>query len=267
MHMISRPPSSVRFRQRDLAGLLLGLVMSLLLVQSGRAMTATDLNEHMTPLPSTLGLNQVLGEREFIVGLAAFEQEEYALARRHWAPMARLGHANSQFYMGLLHDVSVGIRPDARRAVIWYRLAADQGLPEAQQKLALAYARGEGVPRNVPEAVDWWLRAARQGHADSQYNLGVIYALGRDGIRRDIHKAAHWWRQAALGGDPMAQYNLGSLYANGETGRADLCQALHWWRKSQQNGFDQANVALQSLQGQDAARQCPGQADALQASF
>lgn len=216
-------------------------------------------------LRAEIGLDAVLGQRAFEAGFQAFESGEYRLARRHWAPAARRGHARSQFYLGLLYES----RPDHSRAAFWFRQAARRGLPEAQHKLALAYARGEGVPRNMPRALRWWLRAARQGNADSQYNLGVIYTLGEDGIARDMRRAAHWWRRAAQGGDAMAQYNLGTIYANGDTGRPNPCQALHWWRKSRQNGFDQAAVALRSLLGQNAARQCKTQADggALPESF
>jgi len=246
--------------RRPLIRLLLGLGLGLLLLPSARALLSPEPGPEAALTVSALGLNVELGRQAFEAGVAAFENADYTLAQRHWAPFARRGHAQSQFHMGLLHDVSVGIRPDAARAVLWYRLAAEQGLPEAQHKLALAYARGEGLQQDMARAVRWWLRAARQGNADSQYNLGVIYTLGRDGIGRDPHKAAHWWRQAAIGGDPMAQYNLGTLYANGDAGQPDLCQALHWWRQSQQNGFEQASVALRSQQGRDASRQCRVQA-------
>ncbi|MFP3873092.1 MAG: tetratricopeptide repeat protein [Thiohalophilus sp.] len=238
------------------ATLLLGILIGLFALQSARALTTPVPGDTVAPALSVPGLNQAVGGRAFQAGLVAFEQEEYTLARRQWVPMARLGHAESQFYMGLLHDVGVGIRPDARQAIRWYRLAAEQGLPEAQQKLALAYARGEGVARDISRALRWWLRAAHQGNTDSQYNLGVIYALGHDGIARDPHRAAHWWRQAAIGGDPMAQYNLGTFYANGEAGQTDLCQALHWWRKSQRNGLPQADDALAALRHRFDSEHC-----------
>lgn len=207
----------------------------------------------------SLGLDVTLAQRAFVAGLDAFEEEEFALARRYWEPVARHGHVRSQYYMGLLHD-SHGFLANPVQAAIWFRMAAQQGMPEAQHKLALAYARGDGVVQNLPQARRWWLRAAQQGNTESQYNLGVIYTLGENGIMRDTHKAAHWWRQAALSGDPMAQYNLGTLYASGDAGRTDLCQALHWWQRSRQNGFEQAEVALRSLQGQRAVRQCRTQA-------
>ncbi len=236
--------------------LLAGVCLGLSAWQSVQAYSFPAPDEAGAGTLSVPGLNAAQGRQAFEAGTAAFEQEEYVLARRHWAPAARRGHARAQFYMGLLHDARAGVQPDARRAAIWYQLAARQGLPAAQHKLALAYARGEGVPRDISRALRWWLRAARAGNTDSQYNLGVIYTLGRDGVARDPRKAAHWWRQAAIGGDPMAQYNLGTFYANGDAGQTDLCQALHWWRESQRNGLPQADNALAALRHRLDAQRC-----------
>lgn len=236
--------------------LLLGIVIGLSGVPSAGALTGSTTLETSGLSPGVPGLDQAVGAREFRAGLVAFDQGEFVLARHHWAPMARLGHADSQFYMGLLHDVSVGIRPDARQAIRWYRLAAEQGVAEAQQKLALGYARGEGVDPDMQQAVRWWLRAARQGHANAQYNLGMVFVTGHDGIARDIHKAIHWWRQAALAGDSMAQYKLGALYVNGKTAQPDFCLGLHWWRKSQRNGLPQAGDALAALRHRFDAQHC-----------
>lgn len=252
--MLFKPEQGIRWRRWR--GLLAGACLGLSAWQPLQAYSLPAANGEGNRALPALGLNAAQGQRAFEAGSAAFEQEEYVLARRHWEPAARRGHARSQFYMGLLHDARIGVQPDAKRAAIWFRLAARQGLPDAQHKLALAYARGEGVPRDISRALRWWLRAARGGNTDSQYNLGVIYTLGRGGIGRNPHKAAHWWRQAAIGGDPMAQFNLGTFYANGDAGQRDLCQALHWWRKSQRNGLPQADDALAALRHRFDAQGC-----------
>ena len=42
-----------------------------------------------------------------------------------------------------------------KKAVHWYRKAAEQGYAEAQFNLGLAYDNGEGVEQNFEEAVAW----------------------------------------------------------------------------------------------------------------
>ena len=66
---------------------------------------------------------------------------------------------------------------DDAEAARWYRLAADQGLADAQNNLGLMYDNGEGVPEDDAEAVRWYRLAADQGDAGAQ-NLGVMYADG-----------------------------------------------------------------------------------------
>jgi TPR repeat protein len=41
------------------------------------------------------------------------------------------------------------------------------------------YDNGDGVPKNAVEAVRWYRLAADQGVAQAQYNLGLMYGLGQ----------------------------------------------------------------------------------------
>jgi len=47
----------------------------------------------------------------------------------------------------------------------WYRKAADQGLVQALNNLALLYMRGDGVPKDLVEAYKWFTIAVRGGVA------------------------------------------------------------------------------------------------------
>ena len=62
-----------------------------------------------------------------------------------------------------------GVEQDDRESGKWFRLAADQGLPEAQHALGTLYELGEGVPRDGVKAVQLYRRAAEQGYAPAQY--------------------------------------------------------------------------------------------------
>ena len=55
-----------------------------------------------------------------------------------------------------------GVPQDAAEAVQWYRLAAEQGLADAQYNLGVMYANGEGVPQDNVEAHMWLNLAASQ---------------------------------------------------------------------------------------------------------
>ena len=49
----------------------------------------------------------------------------------------------------------------------WYRLAAEQGLAEAQDNLGRMYARGDGVPEDYVKADVWLNLAAAQGNGNA----------------------------------------------------------------------------------------------------
>ena len=56
-----------------------------------------------------------------------------------------------------------------------YRLAAEQGLAEAQFYLGVMYRDGQGVAQDDVEAVRLWRLAAEQGDADAEFNLGMMH--------------------------------------------------------------------------------------------
>ena len=61
-------------------------------------------------------------------------------------------------------DAGVGAyeRGDFAEAFRWFRMAADQGVAEAQVSLGLMYGTGQGVTQNDAEAVRWFRLAADQ---------------------------------------------------------------------------------------------------------
>ncbi len=95
------------------------------------------------------------------------------------------------------------------------RVRAEQGYVEAQNNLALMYAKGQGVLQDYKESVKWYRKSAEQGHTKAQYSLGIMYDNGR-GVLQDYKEAFKWWRKAAEQGYVDAQYNLGLMYAKGQ---------------------------------------------------
>lgn len=65
-------------------------------------------------------------------------------------------------------------------AANWYRKAAEQGLSDAQFRLAGCYIFGKGVGKDGKEAVRWLRKAAAQGHSKSQEFLRRFEELERN---------------------------------------------------------------------------------------
>ena len=60
-------------------------------------------------------------------GLHAYEQGDYKAALDIWQAVASKGHVGAQFNLGLMYDQGAGVGQDYRKAVEWYRKAAEQG--------------------------------------------------------------------------------------------------------------------------------------------
>ena len=93
------------------------------------------------------------------------------------------------------------IEKDQAEALLWYRAAADQSLPQAQHNIGriLAFAPKFKDPE---EALKWWTRAAEQNHPGAQTALGIALHEGL-GTAQDLVSAATWFA-VAKSEDPEA---------------------------------------------------------------
>jgi TPR repeat protein len=125
-----------------------GLLCGALLASLGAARAARAQSQQ--PQEGVSGLDE---------GLRAYAQRNYALAIRHWGPLAQRGD------------------------------------PVAQYNLGRLYARGEGVARDLPEAYKWFTLATlggrREGEQARQAMARVMTPVQMaEGLRR-----AEAWRQ------------------------------------------------------------------------
>ena len=106
----------------------------------------------------------------------------------------------------LMFDEGVGVAEDNVAAIAWYRKAAEQGDPQAQNNLGAMYDAGEGTDINDKEAVKWYTLAANQGNTIAQNNLGAMYYSG-EGIRASRTEAYKWFLIAGELGNDDARDN------------------------------------------------------------
>jgi len=90
----------------------------------------------------------------------------------------------------------------AKALELWQKLAQD-GQPEAQVFVGLAYANGWGVKKNLEEASNWYMRAAENNSPSGQFLLGLHYVT--TGINQyDVRVGIKWLKRAADNGDKQA---------------------------------------------------------------
>ena len=140
---------------------------------------------------------------------------------------------------------SVRVPKDEIEAVKWYRKAAEQNNPLAQNSLGSCYLNGTGVPKDETEAVKWYRKAAELDQSAGQFNFGLCLFQGI-GIRKDKSEAVKWLHKAAEQGLDLAQTYLGFCYEDGSGVSKDAIEAVKWYRMA----AEQNEVTAQFCLGQ-----------------
>ncbi|MGD8595171.1 MAG: tetratricopeptide repeat protein, partial [Gammaproteobacteria bacterium] len=101
-------------------------------------------------------------KEQFEEALDAARQRDYEYALESWETLAKKGHADSQYRLGVMYRLGTGVEKDLEKAFQWFQRAAEQGHPQAQYNLGMMYLKGWGVDRNLEEAEKWFSQAAAQ---------------------------------------------------------------------------------------------------------
>jgi hypothetical protein len=157
------------------------------------------------------------------------------------------GSCFGQYVVGVCYDFGCGgVAQDDAEAVRLYRLAAAQGLAEAQRNLGNMFENGEGVAQDYAEAVRLYRLAAEQGHAEAQKCLGNMFDNG-EGVAQDYAEAARLYRLAAEQGHAEAQKCLGNMFDNGEGVAQDYAEAARLYRLAAEQGLAGAQYLLGNM--------------------
>ena len=110
-------------------------------------------------------------------------------------------------------------------------------------KLAGAFLTGNGVAENNVVAAKWFRKAADQGDPVAENEIGIMFRVG-DGVPRDKEEAVRWYAKAAKQGSPQAMFNLGACYYNGDGVASNEYSAYAWFLLAQEAGDAVANDAV-----------------------
>jgi TPR repeat protein len=121
------------------------------------------------------------------------------------------GSMYGQLALGKLHHhAAARLGKESPKAVDLYRLAAAQGLDEAQNSLGDMYHNGICVPLIYATALKWFQLAAAQGHPSALYSIGIFHQHGF-GITVDVAEAIRWYKRAAAAHHYLAPSTLQKL--------------------------------------------------------
>lgn len=158
-------------------------------------------------------------------------------------------HPIYHFNIGMVYYV----RRNNKEAFKWFRKAAYEGYPPAQNFVGIFYREGYGIKKNLSTAYTWFVTAATVHKlSDAQFNLGLMFEKGNiPGGEINYSAAYEWYNLAADQGNTDALCGLALFYVttrilSGTASKDDQKQARSWLELAASNGhiisqFDLAN--------------------------
>jgi len=182
-------------------------------------------------------------QADYLAGVRAYQDGDYALVRRELFPLAEQGDAFAQLYIGLMNLYGQGVERDTVKASEWLEKSAQSGVRTAQFVFGRMYEQGLGLSQDYAQAATWFHKAAQQGSQIAQFKLGKLYLLGL-GVPQNIEAAEYWYTRAAELGSVAAQITLARNYDQGGYFDHNSKQAEKWYKELEKRGYDRDHMYI-----------------------
>ena len=146
------------------------------------------------------------------------------------------------YYYGYYYNsyINKDGKEDYIKAFEYFREAARRGNKDAEREIL----------KLEEKDINWHIKAANQGLPESQNILGVAYVAGKV-IPEDNEKAFYWFIKSAKGGSDQALYNIGAMYYNGYGTKQDYVKAFEYYRKAASHGNKDAQNEILNIKEKD----------------
>lgn len=143
--------------------------------------------------------------------------------------------------------------PSYAEAAVYFQMAAEKNIPQAEHHLAIMYEYGMGVDEDFLKAEEYYQRAAQQGFTEAMYHLGLMYAHGRPTINQDYKRAYPLFQAAAQNGHAPSTYTVGIFKTYGYGMEPNYQQAINWFERAALMGDDRVAELARSSATEIAA--------------
>lgn len=159
-------------------------------LQSGkRALIAAYISPKIT---RTKAIDQIFDSLELNPGTASSPDKEYSTAL---VVAASKGDASSQNDLAIAYSEGLGIIPDQKTAVYWFRKSAENGYVYGACNYGIHLARGLGVRKNVLQGLKWsFIANAIDGLKCQPGDFIEMYRINQCDAERAWQIALAWLR-------------------------------------------------------------------------
>lgn len=207
------------------------------------------------------------------MGACCWNNNEHAQAAQWYKKSAKAGYDWGVYNYAVCLEKGDGVEKNEAEAAEYYKMAAEQALPEAMNKLGLYYRRqkeetlaaqwfreaadfcyadgmynyalclevGEGIEKNPAEAIKYYEQAANDGHIESMNKAGEYFLQ-----TKEYEKAVAWFKTSADSGNDKGMYHYGRCLEKGHGVKKNTTEAIEYYKKAAALGNKEAEKAQHS---------------------
>ena len=168
---------------------------------------------------------------------------DYAAARPAYEAQAQRGNGLAQFTLGLFYQLGWGVTVSPRQSCNWFKLAAENQIPAAQEQLGYCYLNDHFASAEQALALRWFEQAYQAGVISAGCAMGKLLVEGRY-VAAAPHKGLLLCQQAAQAGATAAQLQLAKWLLEGLVLQQDAGQAMLWFELAANNNSAEAAYYL-----------------------
>jgi TPR repeat protein len=106
------------------------------------------------------------------------------------------GNRGAQYELGVYWEEGEILPQDFKNALEWTMKSAQQGFPNAERRIGLAYEFGElTLPRSRPQAIEWLSKSAAQGDGLSAEVIRILRSPNTPARFRDMDAFGAYYQQ------------------------------------------------------------------------
>ncbi|MEL6201917.1 MAG: hypothetical protein AAFR39_06110 [Pseudomonadota bacterium] len=191
-----------------------------------------------------LGYGQATADLAWMLMKARGGDADYPRAYRLMTLAAEAGIPSAQNWLGYMYNNGVGIeKKDPLRAKQWYERATRNGSDWAPNNLSLFYLTQGASQEEIEKGLSLLDLSIERGLIDAITTKGTLYYEGKI-VSRDDEKAYHLFKEATEAGDKWGPYYLGKMHERSNFIKRNMLTAVDFYEQSSNRGNASAENTL-----------------------
>ena len=127
----------------------------------------------------------------------------------HVEQLAKAGNSNAQLYLVKYYlENPIESQKNIKTGLFWLEKVGESKPPKFQEFVGEVFHYGRYADRDFKKALYWYKKAANAGLASAMDYVGVFYSGGLGGLNQSCSDAIKWYKKAFSGGFTQSEGNL-----------------------------------------------------------